>query len=70
MDKQQDSRWQQRFDNYLRALGRLQEAVSLADSRKLSELEKQGLIKTFEFTHELAWNTLKDFLTEWGAEKM
>lgn len=70
MEKQQDSRWQQRFDNYLRALGRLQEAVSLADSRELSELEKQGLIKAFEFTHELAWNTLKDFLTERGAEKM
>lgn len=70
MEKQQDSRWRQRFNNYLRALERLQEAVSLADSRELSELEKQGLIKAFEFTHELAWNTLKDFLTERGAEKM
>ncbi len=44
--------------------------MSLADSRELSELEKQGLIKAFEFTHELAWNTLKDFLTERGAEEM
>lgn len=70
MEEQQDSRWKQRFDNYQRALGRLQEAVSLAGSRELSELEKQGLIKAFEFTHELAWNTLKDFLTERGAEKM
>lgn len=70
MEKQQDSRWRQRFNNYLRALGLLQEAVSLADSRELNELEKQGLIKAFEFTHELAWNTLKDFLTEQGAEKM
>ncbi|WP_448217350.1 nucleotidyltransferase substrate binding protein [Endozoicomonas sp. 2B-B] len=70
MEKQQDSRWKQRFDNYQRALGRLQAAVSLSHSRELSELEKQGLIKAFEYTHELAWNTLKDFLTERGAEKM
>ena len=70
MEKQQDSRWRQRFNNYLRALGQLQEAVSLADSRELNELKKQGLIKAFEFTHELAWNTLKDFLTERGAAKM
>ena len=70
MKEQQDIRWQQRFDNYQRALARLTEAVELTGSRELSELEKQGLIKAFEFTHELAWNTLKDFLTERGAEKM
>ena len=46
MEKQQDSRWQQRFDNYLHALGRLQEEVSLADSRELSEIEKQGQKET------------------------
>jgi hypothetical protein len=28
----------------------------------LSELEEQGLIKAFEYTYELAWNTIKDFL--------
>jgi nucleotidyltransferase substrate binding protein (TIGR01987 family) len=33
----------------------------------LSELERQGLIQAFEFTHELAWNTLKDFLESRGA---
>ncbi len=32
------------------------------DKGDLSELEKQGLIKAFEYTYELAWNTLKDFL--------
>ena len=69
-DNNEDIRWIQRFDNYQRALARLQDAVNLAHSRELSELEKQGLIKAFEFTHELALNTLKDFLTERGAEKM
>lgn len=70
MDKEQDICWKQQFDNYQRALSRLQAAVSLANHRVLSELEKLGLIKVFEFTHELACNTLKDFLTERGAEKI
>ncbi|MFT5632605.1 MAG: nucleotidyltransferase substrate binding protein (TIGR01987 family) [Rubritalea sp.] len=56
-----DIRWKQRYDNYTRALSRLGEAVELATERDLSDLEEQGLIQAFEFTHELAWTTLKDF---------
>ena len=56
-----DIRWQQRFANYRKALGRLAAAVALRQQRPLSDLERQGLIQSFEFTHELAWNTLKDF---------
>ncbi|MGI9277749.1 MAG: nucleotidyltransferase substrate binding protein [Endozoicomonas sp.] len=70
MGEQQDIRWLQRFDNYQRALKRLQEAKDLADSRKLTDLEQQGLIQGFEFTHELAWNTLKDFLTYRGISNI
>jgi len=66
----EDVRWIQRFDNYKKAFGRLKEAVLLAKERKLSELEEQGLIQSFEFTHELAWNTLKDFLTEKGDKEI
>lgn len=29
-------------------------------------MEKQGLIQSFEYTHELAWKTLKDFFNEKG----
>ena len=67
---QQDIRWQQRFDNYQRALLRLQQATELAATRKLSDLEQQGLIQGFEFTHELAWNTLKDFLIYRGVSNI
>ena len=56
-----DSRWIQRFDNYGRALQTLRNAAELAAQRPLSELEMQGLIQVFEFTHELAWNVLKDY---------
>ena len=62
-----DIRWIQRFDNFKRAFARLNDAAALAKQRGLSDLERQGLIQAFEFTHELAWNTLKDFLTSHGA---
>ncbi len=61
-----DIRWKQRFDNYLRALQTLTHGVALARTRALSELEQQGLIQGFEFTHELAWNVLKDYLDDKG----
>ena len=62
-----DVRWQQRFENYGKALGQLEAAVNLAKQRPLTDLEKQGLIQAFEFTHELAWNVLKDYLTHQGV---
>ncbi|WP_027183653.1 nucleotidyltransferase substrate binding protein [Desulfovibrio inopinatus] len=63
-----DVRWRQRFSNYLRALQTLTEAVDLAEQRTLSDLEEQGVIQSFEFTHELAWNVLKDYLEYQGIK--
>jgi nucleotidyltransferase substrate binding protein (TIGR01987 family) len=62
-----DVRWQQRFQNYQLALTRLSAAVALSQQRPLSDLERQGLVQAFEFTHELAWNVLKDYLEEQGV---
>jgi len=62
-----DIRWIQRFNNFKKAFVQLREAVSLAGERPLSNLERQGLIHAFEYTHELAWNTLKDFLESRGT---
>jgi len=61
-----DVRWKQRFSNYRRAFQTLASAVALAQSRNLSELETQGLIQSFEFTHELGWKVLKDYLEDKG----
>ena len=52
-----DIRWKQRFDNFKSAFSQLEAAVVLKQQRTLTDLEKQGLIQAFEFTHELAWNT-------------
>jgi nucleotidyltransferase substrate binding protein (TIGR01987 family) len=61
-----DTRWRQRFENFKAAFAQLKKGAALARQRPLSELERQGLIKAFEFTHELAWNVLKDFLEAEG----
>lgn len=65
-----DVRWRQRFANYKKALSQLKEAVTLSRQRPLSRLEKQGVIQAFEFTHELAWNVLKDFLKDQGHQNI
>ena len=62
-----DIRWIQRLENFQRALSTLQRAIGLAQSRPLSELEEQGLIQAFEFTHELSWLLLRDFLVDQGV---
>ncbi|MCX6976265.1 MAG: nucleotidyltransferase substrate binding protein [Verrucomicrobia bacterium] len=61
-----DLRWIERFQNYRQALSRLTAAVKLSRERPLSELEQQGLIQGFEYTHELGRNVLKDYLEAQG----
>lgn len=63
---EKDIRWEQRFHNFLKAFDLLQEAVLLMEKNDLTELEGQGLIQRFEFTHELAWNVLKDYFEYQG----
>jgi len=61
-----DIRWKQRFQNFKKALSNLTSAFELAQVRELSDLEMQGMIQGFEFTFELAWNVMKDYLEEQG----
>jgi len=65
-----DVRWKQRLSNFLPAFNQLKSAVELAKQRTLSDLEKQGLIQSFEFTHELAWNVMKDYLDYQGSNQI
>lgn len=58
----QDIRWLQRFEHFQQALLQLKEAFEIEAKRPFTKLEKQGLIQAFEFTHELGWNVLKDYL--------
>ncbi|MET4001075.1 nucleotidyltransferase substrate binding protein [Marinobacterium sp. MBR-109] len=66
MTQTDDVRWHQRLQNYRSAFNELDEAVALSNQRGLSKLEEQGLIQAFEYTYELAWNTIKDFYQNQG----
>ena len=59
----QDVRWIQRLNNFSKALARM---TAFIEKDELNELEKQGLIQAFEYTYELAWNTLKDYFEAQG----
>jgi len=58
-----DIRWIQRFNNFSKALKQLTKFI---EKGELSELEQQGLIQSFEYNYELAWNTIKDFYENQG----
>jgi len=58
-----DIRWVQRFNNFCLALAQLTKFI---DKGVLNEFERQGLIQSFEYNYELAWNTIKDFYENQG----
>lgn len=60
----EDIRWVQRLDNWTKALAQL---TKFMERQELNELEEQGLIQCFEYNHELAWKTQKDFLEAQGV---
>jgi len=71
----QDIRWQQRFANFKKALKKLAEGIELFDNdfsatAGLSDIVSEGLIQRFEFTHELAWNVMKDYAVYQGVTEI
>lgn len=59
----EDIRWKQRYANYKKAVFQLTEFV---EKPELNKFETQGLIQCFEYTFELAWKTVKDYLEAQG----
>jgi nucleotidyltransferase substrate binding protein (TIGR01987 family) len=70
-----DIRWKQRFSNYKIALQRLDETIVFFENSQANKditaerVALEALIKCFEFTFELAWQTMKDFVSYNGFVK-
>jgi len=66
-----DIRWIQRLDSYSNALARLEEGLKVARSElyqngEVADLIKEGVIQRFEFTQELSWKVMKDYVEYQG----
>ncbi len=74
-----EARWVKRLSNFNKAFAKLEEAIqkvkneykiddqgNINDDSFLDDIIKEGIIQRFDYTHELAWNVMKDFLTEIG----
>lgn len=83
----EDIRWQQRFNNYNRALAKLSNNIHYIKNQfdqlnfendevykdivlSIEDIFKQGLIQSFEFTHELAWKVMQDFAKDQGQTEI
>lgn len=66
----EDIRWKQRFQNYERALERLQEALDAIEQAPDNRLYQMATIQAFEFTIELGWKLLKDYLQFEGVREV
>ncbi|WP_281240180.1 nucleotidyltransferase substrate binding protein [Flavobacterium praedii] len=62
----QDIRWKQRFEHFVKAFRQLKNAKELKNERDYTELELQGVIQAFEVSQELSWKVMKDFLEDQG----
>ena len=62
-------RWKQRLQNYSVVLQHLNEAVEAYDEQS-PNIIKEGVLQRFEFTHELAWKVLKDYLEYEGHQNI
>ncbi|MBI1838206.1 MAG: nucleotidyltransferase substrate binding protein [Flavobacteriia bacterium] len=72
---EEDIRWEQRFSNFQKALAKLTDAIELMkqdldSSTTFLDILKEGLIQRFEYTHELAWNVMKDFAEYQGNSEI
>lgn len=80
MNANKDIRWIQRFSNYVKAFEKLDQAIEkvkseygleedgkISSDEFLDDIIKEGIIQRFEYTHELAWNVMKDYMKEVGG---
>lgn len=60
-------RWKQRFENLGKAHKKFLLALKAIQEKPKDELIQMALVQAFEFTYELSWKTLKDYLEYKGV---
>ena len=63
-----ETRWKQRFDNFERAQKKFQQVLEAFKKESKNEIYQIALVQAFKFTYELAWKTLKDYLSYGGIQ--
>lgn len=59
-------RWKIRFENYKKAYFSLEESILAHQKEKENKFIQDSIIQRYEYTIELAWKTMKDYLEEQG----
>lgn len=57
-----------KIENFLRAVTRLKEAVNEYSKNSENDLLRDGLIQRFEFTFELSWKAMKEYMIDQGVK--
>ncbi len=65
----EDIRWKQRFENFGKALATLQEMIADHEKNLSSRAYEIAVVAAFQFTFELGWKTLKDYMNYGGTAR-
>ena len=67
MTDSSDIRWKQRFESFNKARLKLLKFYQLLQEHPNEEAYQLSLIQSFEFTYELGWKVIKDYLKANGV---
>ena len=67
---EKDIRWKQRFQNFEKSRNKLHKVFNVYLKETDNEIYQMALIQVFEFTYELGWKTVKDFLAYGGLQNI
>ena len=65
-----EERWKQRFQNFESAYNTFVRVVARYEKDTSDDVIQIALVQSFQFTFELAWNTMKDFLENEGYDEV
>lgn len=65
-----DIRWKQRFQNFENAYNTFVRMIDRHERTPDDEAVQMALVQSFEFTFEMSWNVMKDYLENEGYDEV